>query len=503
MDGGTNPLAADTDGDGVSDADEQAAGTDPNDAADKVGYQSGAVLGNGARGVPVTFQQTFPISANASALVAIWVATEEYPEFTGSASEYDDMLVWTLSTNNVAVRSGVTNVNALHTQFVASSEAGHHVPGILADGPPVAIEWFFLSAPADDDLEVKLDFEVTNVADGQLPSTMMAALYPLRVVQANWPDSATATDFGVRRSKRIFRNGIAYVTGEPAAPALTACFQGLPDFVNVGWKLALVTERSEREIRDNRHIPEQGYSNLAGNVPWDIAAALDEIVGGTNIVSFQIANAVSGEFSHLIRGKNPQDADVVSYLESHLRQSFQRTGFPILRHETRQGRFVFNQFNARGRKAEIPNLGAPDGWGISQIDRSRSHQSASTAEVWNWKTNVDLVDGLLQEKFSDASRFISYFRTEYGQNEQWTEPLSEFSLTAFETVSLQPIEWSGAVLYNGADGVPSSAAGGHSFASPLVFSPEDGWLFYDNANEYAHHIAQEIVWRTNNAHVEE
>lgn len=503
MDGGTNPLDADTDGDGVSDAGEAAAGTDPNDPADKVGYQSGAVLGNGAKGVPVTFQQSFPITQNTSALVGVWVASEEFPQYTESQSQFDDTLYWCLSTNGVYFQAGVTNVNALHTQFLASSNANHHVPGMLIDSAPVDVAWFFLSAPTNQDLEVTLDFEVVNVADGRLPSTMMAAVYPLRVVQSNWPDSETTTDFGTRISKRILRNGIAYVTGEPDAPALTAQFQRLPDFVEVGWKLDLVSERSERRQLDDRHVPAQGYCSLAGNVPWNIADALNEIVGGTNTISIQVGNNVSGSYSHLIRGKNPTDAEVVSYLENNLRQSLQRTALPILRHETRQGYFVFNQFNARGKTKEKPNYGWPDGWGISQIDRSGSNQNVTTEEVWNWKTNVILVDELLQEKFATGSRFISYFRTEFGQNGQWAEPPSEFALPEFATVSLQPVEWSGSVLYNGTNGIPASFAAGHRFTSPLVFSLGNGWLFYDNENQYAHHVAQEIVWRENNEHVEE
>ena len=117
--------------------------------------------------------------------------------------------------------------------------------------------------------------------------------------------------------------------------------------------------------------------------------------------------------------------------------------------------------------------------------------------------NVILVDELLQEKFATGSRFISYFRTEFGQNGQWAEPPSEFALPEFATVSLQPVEWSGSVLYNGTNGIPASFAAGHRFTSPLVFSLGNGWLFYDNENQYAHHVAQEIVWRENNEHVEE
>ncbi|MGN0844589.1 MAG: hypothetical protein ACI4QT_05135, partial [Kiritimatiellia bacterium] len=213
----------------------------------------------------------------------------------------------------------------------------------------------------------------------------------------------------------------------------------------------------------------------------------------------------SGSVSHFIRGKNPLDADVISYLGTHLEQRFQRIALPILRHETRQRKYLFNQFNSGAKLTELPNYGYPGGWGISQIDRTGSEgdKTITTDEVWNWKTNVNLVNGVLREKSSMALSFVSRFRKEYGQTAQWSEPTFEFSLPEYPSVSLQPIEWSEVVLYNGTNGVPASVAAGYRFASPLVFSTEKGWLFYDNNNQYAHRIAQEMVRMQNNEQTKE
>lgn len=500
---GTNPLETDSDDDGVSDADEIAAGTDPNDSSDSVGYQSGAVLGNGAQGVPVPFQQTFSIPKNTTTLLGIWMASEEFPEYTSTQSEYNDTLHWNISTNGVSLQTGTTNVNALHARFAASSEAGHSIPGMLINSPPVDLAWILLSAPTNQDLSVQLEFTVTNVSDGRLPSTMMAALYPLRVIQQNWPDSKTATDFGVRRPKRILQNGIAYVTGEPAAPELTAQFQNLPEFVEVGWRLDLVSERSERSTNDNRRLPESGWIVKPGNKTWNITETLNEIVGGKNTLSMQINGTPVGDFTHVIRGKNPTDREVYLYIINRLEQQYRRTAYLIFRHESRWGKYVFNQFNPGIERRELPNYGEPDGWGISQIDRTKEKKEITTAEVWDWKTNINAGYEVLKSKFSVALRFISYFRDEYGQAGQWTEPPSELYLQQYPTAVLRSIEWSGAVLYNGANGVPRSVAAGHPFHSPLVFSTENGWEFYDNIKRYAHHIAEEIVWMQNKQQVNE
>ena len=499
---GTDPLNADTDGDNVSDAEEVSAGTDPNDPADSVGYQSGVVLGDGAQGVPVTFQQSFPITKKSSALVCIWVATEEFPRWTGQSSIYDDTLLWTLSTNSVLVQSGVTNVNALHEQFLASSNANHVVQGMLLEQPPVDIAWFFLSASDDEDLEVTLDFEVTNVSDGDKPSTMMAAIYPLRIVQANWPDSETATDFGNRHSKRIFRNGIAYVTGEPAAPALTACFQNLPEFIDVGWTLGLRTERTERLAIDNRRVPAAGANPivLSGNEAWDIAAALNEIVGGETVLIPSLGEKALGFDRFFIRGKNPQDNEAESFIRANVSSPDDDIFLAIARHENRWGRYTYNQFNAGPPLfVEKLNYGYPDGWGICQIDRSGTGGDTTTAEAWNWKTNVLSGKSVFSEKIETQTTFINRFRNEYGEDEDWQEPDAAYIHVPETGIALSAVRWGGIVLYNGTSGVPSSTVDGRTFASPWTFSLAGGWTFWDNINSYARNIALEMNGGNTNA----
>ena len=502
VDAGTDPLDADTDRDGVSDAEEAAAGTDPNDPADKVGYQSGTVLGNGAQGVPVTFQQSFPITKNTSALVGIWVATDEYPTYTGSSSVYDDTLVWSLSTNSIVVQSGVTNVNALHSRFVAADNAGHAVPGLALSKPPVDIAWMLLSAPTNQDLSVQLDFEVTNVSDGALPSTMMAAIYPLRVIQSNWPDSETATDFGNRVSKRIVRNGVAYVTGEPAAPALTAQFQDLPDFVEIGWAMGLRSERTERGTNDNRRIPATRWTSLPGNQAWNIESELNEIVGGAATLAVVKDERLAGYTQFFIRGKNPQDEDVEDFLSTVVDSRFSRIVGPITRHENRQGRYIYNQFNARIVNREKPNLGPPEGWGIAQLDRSgQEGVETTTAEVWNWKTNLVSMADLFVEKRNMHLGFIAAFRSKYGSHANWVEPPSDVEIAEGSNVRLDSDEWAEVILYNGAGGVPVttfiSGSTTNRVQSPWIFNPEATdpslrWQLHDNQNNYAHLISGEI-----------
>ena len=494
---GTDPLLPDTDGDGVSDSEEVESGTDPNDADDKIGYQSGFVVGNDAENVPVSFSQAFAVPAGTVCLVGVWATSREYPKYTSDSSQYNDTLVWNVTTNGIAAMSGKTDVNALHARFAAADGAGETVPGLT--GPAVSLGMCFVEAPTNSAVSVMAELEVTNISDGELPSSLLAALYPLRVVQDNWPESKTSTDFGNRRAKRILGNGIAYVTGEPAAPLLKASFTGLPEFVDVGWSLDLTTERGKRNALDDRRVPASGLATVAGDQKWDIAAALDEIVGGKAVVSAQVdGKACSTTF--FIRGKNPEDSEVEAFIDSRLSPPDNMVFAAIARHESKWGRFVYNQFNpGPARLVETLNLGLPDGWGIAQIDRSGSGGKSVTAEAWNWKANLQTAISLFAGKIGTQTRFINMLRAACGSNPNWQEPPDDYIHVQTTGIGLPAVKWGGIVLYNGTNGIPPTTAGGRTFASPWRFSPSGSWTFSDNINSYARKISLEMQGGSSNA----
>ncbi len=494
----TNPHVFDTDGDGVGDGAEVAAGTDPLDPDDRVGYQSGMLVGNGSPGVPVEWSETFVVPRGTSTLLGLWTTSREYPEYTATGSEYDDTVSWMVVTGSSVVASGTTNVNALHGRFAAADAAGHAIGEMT--GPPVDLGWKLLSAPADSDLSVQVSFSVVNVSDAIRPTTILAALYPLKVVQANWPDSDTATDNGRRHSKRILRDGVAYVTGEPAAPALTAKFQGLPDFVEVGWAFDLVTERPERENHDNRRVPATGWITKPGNEAWDIAAILDEIVGGSATLAIIKNGRLVGYTEFVIRGKNPKDEDVEMFVHANIVNPDDEIFLAIARHETRWGQYTYNQFNpGPADYAEKLNLGRPDGWGICQIDRSGYGGTTTTAEAWNWKENILAGRDVFLATVGYQTTFINRFRRQYGTDPNWVEPDSAYVHVPETGIALPAAKWGGIVLYNGTNGVPPSTADGHKFVSPWTFTPANGWHLWDNENSYAREISIEMHGGNTNA----
>ncbi|MCF7733127.1 MAG: hypothetical protein K9N23_15665 [Akkermansiaceae bacterium] len=158
----------------------------------------------------------------------------------------------------------------------------------------------------------------------------------------------------------------------------------------------------------------------------------------------------------------------------------------MARHESRQGNRVYNQFNTQATIEGTLNWGTPNGWGVCQIDRTAAEGGVTTAEVWNWHTNVAAMNAKLVEKQTTYNRFIGYFRDSYGQQANWSEPPAAHTIG---NTTLPAEAWGVMVLYNGTAGVAQSTTPTHPsppFASPWIFNPTTGaWTFDDNVNNYA------------------
>ena len=360
-------------------------------------------------------------------------------------------------------------------------------------GHPANLDWALVSAPADADATISVAFQVANVGDGRRPSTLAATIHPLKVVQANWPDSPSSTDFGDRHPKRILRDRIAYVTGEPAAPALTARFVGLPDGVGIGWRLDLTTEREHRKTLDDRCVPADGFAQTVGEALWDIAAALHEIVGGRAVLTVAIDNCPLGTYSFFIRGKNPKDADAKAFVTQSADPQFKPYAWAIVQHESRSkyDHRVYNQFNSTGKWLETPNMATDtNGWGMAQITTNIMH---STAMAWDWKENVRMVSTVLNMKREQFYvRFIGYFRETYGLLPDWCEPPLSWTIG---NTTLSAEDWGILALYNGGGGIQKSYLPKHKpFHSPWVFIPQSDkkWDFLPNQNNYAEKVRREL-----------
>lgn len=526
---GTNPFNSETDGDGTSDGDETAQGNDPADGADFV-LQWHRVT----RSLQYDFDD-YPPPNNTGTLTktAEWDATLNTNENLSAAIPFPDLKARLEQIAFPATPPQAGGANGLEPIEGQSSllpnppcyhaTMNHHrfwLRRPQAEATAFQQRAFIVTERAVDGVAQPLTFESTDIT---IPANQTTSghvdlskgftqnftgnefheesftghLCPLELRQMNMPNLGVVpdntTDLGGQRGERMIGvGGMAFVTGEPAMAQLRARFRDMPAEVSVEWRLVIRTERpGERFTLDDRDIPAlQGgqpqWVTLPGDQEWDMTAAMGgEFVGGNCTLHYRLNGGNAGSVTFRLRGKNPLDADARARIDASVGAAFQAYAWAMARHESRQGNRVYNQFNTQATIEGTLNFGEPNGWGVCQIDRTAPEGGVTTAETWNWHTNVGAMNAKLVEKQTTYNRFIGYFRDSYGEQANWTEPPAEH---AIGNTTLPAEAWGVMVLYNGTGGVPWSEVPTHSgeFRSPWVFNPTTGvWTFHDNQNLYA------------------
>ena len=506
-------------------------GTDPSadfdDPVDSGETEWAVLTGNYAQNVTKTLAAEFTVTPGQTYLIAVYIASAEYPYYTGNGSKFNDILSWDIACPGGDALSGSLDVNHRHGAWQTAEQNG-----VSAQGFSTAHleELRIIRVPDEDEgmrgigpraapgaNQVTVNLEATNIGDGSLPSSLAVGKFPLKLVQYNMPNvglPAHSTDLGSRLERELGTgaNAAAYVTGEPAPADVKAWFKGLPAHVNVTWGLNLVSERPERKALDNRSYPD---TTLPGNQTLDIKATMNnEIIGGRCTLK---AKAKYENTEHEktvifpIRGKNPLDTNVRAYMNLALPE-FAGYAWGIAQHESRDGKKVFNQFNCRhytdqstGKAAlasGTPNKTAgnkpqDDGWGIGQVTiTSFLSKIIPTAVVWDWKANIVEMNRVLTDKRKDHQRFMLYFAQTHGSAPNWFA-LDGVQPYTFNNVTLSAEAWAIVVLYNGGDGVrPSSVIkkvgeGPKNIESPWAFA-NGAWTFSDNGNNYAYKVSREL-----------
>ena len=108
----------------------------------------------------------------------------------------------------------------------------------------------------------------------------------------------------------------------------------------------------------------------------------------------------------------------------------------------------------------MPNYGGPDGWGISQLDLSRSGTSAATPLLWDWQSSAAAGISVLQSKVGNHNNFMQALRNCYGASlcDPRNHPVTKTWTANGQSVTFT-LEHSDIIKrYNGASG--SGLAGG-------------------------------------------
>jgi hypothetical protein len=175
---GTNPNDADSDDDGITDGGENDQGTDPNDPEDTPDAEWFILTGDLDENDVKTRSRTVTIPAGESRVIAVVVASDEYPDWTGDQSEFNDTLTWSIRPAGGFVIAGSIDVNSRHSEWETAELEGREAQGFY---PAHFESWDTVTAGDSSSLNVEIDLSATNVGDGILPSTVMVALLPIEV----------------------------------------------------------------------------------------------------------------------------------------------------------------------------------------------------------------------------------------------------------------------------------------------------------------------------------
>ena len=168
-DHGTDPNNPDTDGDGVTDGGEVAQDFDPLDPEDAPPSEWFTLTGGLWEGV-AKLERAFTIPAGRSFMVVVAAYSEEYPEYTGYSSEYNDILTWHVEPSSGDLISGSINVNSRHSAWTQGVELNGFSPASVEENRAI-------TAPSNTAASVRVKLTAQNVGDGALPSTVMVGVY--------------------------------------------------------------------------------------------------------------------------------------------------------------------------------------------------------------------------------------------------------------------------------------------------------------------------------------
>jgi hypothetical protein len=334
-------------------------------------------------------------------------------------------------------------------------------------------------------------------AEIEIPGIAAAATAPVTIRCADFivtdiGDPAVATD------DHIISDGDTAWLTEEAMPRLVASTPGLSADYKIQWRLESIYPR--RGEQDHVIFPAEGRIELPGGQDWIAYATFHgRYFGGNAQISTRVldsAGKVAFEATRKFRilCRNPPDAATVEFIKR--RQGRFWYAWAIAQHESRQWKQVFNQFNEGGRVPNEPNFGAPDGWGVFQIDSARGAK-VSTDEVWNWRSNAVAGFDELTTAETDTRNYFLAIQRSYPDTYEpppptYTPPGCKTTLTYEEASIIQ--------CYNGAAVIRKlrNSFGSYSYyRSCWSFNPSGAagkrWRYVENRNNYVFKVVKHEI----------
>jgi N-acetylmuramoyl-L-alanine amidase len=177
---GTDPSDGDSDDDGITDGGEDDQGTDPNDPEDTPDAEWFILTGDLEEDAVKKRSRTVTIPAGESRVITVVVASDEYPDWTGDESKFNDTLEWNIQPSEGDALEGSIDVNARHDEWEEAEIEGRECKGFS----PAHVETgMTLTAPDNAALTVEIELSATNIGDGTLPSTVLVGILPVVPVE--------------------------------------------------------------------------------------------------------------------------------------------------------------------------------------------------------------------------------------------------------------------------------------------------------------------------------
>lgn len=128
--------------------------------------------------IEVSDEQEYTGESGQVALVEVVIYSQEYPEYTGENSQYDDVVSWTISPSWGGAKSDTNRVNSLHNKFATSPDNG------------ALVGYFMVKFPTDPNpanRKLKFNATVQNISDGILDTYVSFRMVPIEIEKV-WSD---------------------------------------------------------------------------------------------------------------------------------------------------------------------------------------------------------------------------------------------------------------------------------------------------------------------------
>lgn len=270
----SNPWDEDSDNDGITDGGEVDQGYDPNNSSNTPEAEWFIVVGDLEEDQPMARNRTIVIPAGQARIVVVAMASQEYPVFTVSQSEYNDILSWSVQPTVGDSISGEININSRHVQLQQAEAANR----ALFNFSPTHVETYrTFQAPPNEPLVVDIDLSVTNIGDSIAASAVMVGFLPIKF-EITHIEKERDQD-GVELGTAVNPGANALLRDEIADLKIT-----VPTFLGTDWDLTIDLETEDikfETLGDRGSVQMYDFGRIDGTnvIPLSLAEDDPETVG--------------------------------------------------------------------------------------------------------------------------------------------------------------------------------------------------------------------------------